>query len=143
MTTRTKEPARKDTPNVTLHETDVSGVDNVDSRLARIEKLTRWLDEAIEIPGTNHKVGWDAIIGLAPGVGDLASAALSAYIVNEARQLGVSKWTLTRMIFNVTLDAVVGIVPLVGDFFDTAFKANRKNVNLLRKHLERKSRSSR
>lgn len=108
-----------------------------DERIERLELLARMMDEAFTIPGTGIRVGWDSIIGLIPGVGDAITAAISAYIVNEARRLGVSRVTLARMWANVALDATLGALPLVGDVFDVAFKANRKNLELLRKKLQR------
>lgn len=88
---------------------------------------TEWLDESIRVPGIGIKVGWDTIIGLLPGVGDLLTTGMSASIINEARQLGVSRFMLARMIANTGADALIGAVPLVGDLLDAAFKANVKN----------------
>lgn len=107
-------------------------------RLERIERLTDWLDSAVRIPGIGFRIGWDTIIGLIPGIGDLATTAMSAWIINEARALGVSKLTLARMIANTSADALVGSVPIAGDLFDAAFKANVKNLKLLRKSLEKR-----
>lgn len=107
-------------------------------RLQSIEQLTNWLDTAIRVPGTQFHIGWDTIIGFVPAIGDLATAGMSAWIINEARLLGVSKFTLSRMIANVGLDALVGAVPLVGDLFDAAFKANVKNLKLLKRDLDKR-----
>jgi hypothetical protein len=105
--------------------------------LERLESLAQLLDTAIVIPGTNFRFGADAIIGLVPGIGDAITTAISAYIVYEARRLGVPRHVLMRMIGNVALDGLVGAVPLVGDLFDAMWRANVRNVRLLRKHLER------
>jgi len=105
--------------------------------LERLERLAQLLDTALVIPGTNFRFGADAIIGLVPGIGDAITTAISAYIVYEARRLGVPWHVLARMISNVALDGLVGAVPLVGDLFDTMWRANIRNVRLLRKHLER------
>jgi hypothetical protein len=75
------------------------------------------------------------MIGLVPLVGDLISQVVSSYIIWEARQLGVSRFTIGRMIANSALDTVVGIIPFAGDAFDVAFRANRKNLALLKGHL--------
>lgn len=107
-------------------------------RLQRINRLTEWLDTSLTVPGVGIRVGWDTIIGLLPGVGDLATTAMSAWIINEARQLGVSKFTLARMITNTSADALIGSVPLVGDLFDVAFKANVKNLKLLQTSLKKR-----
>jgi hypothetical protein len=108
-----------------------------EASLARLEKLAHLLDSAFLIPGTNRRVGIDAVLGLVPIVGDFAGMLMSSYIVYEARRLGVPRWLLARMALNVAFDGVVGVVPLAGDLFDAAFKANRRNVRLLRRHLER------
>lgn len=108
-----------------------------EAMLERLEFVAHLLDTAFVIPGTNRRVGIDAIIGLIPVVGDLATTALSSYIIYEARRMGVPKRVLARMAANVALDGVVGMVPLFGDLFDAAFKANRRNVRILRAHLER------
>ena len=105
-------------------------------RIARIEWLSTLLDTAIVVPGTNIRFGLDALIGLVPGIGDAITTAMSLYIVNEARALGAPRLLIARMLVNVALDGVVGAVPLVGDAFDVAFRANRRNLALLREHLD-------
>jgi hypothetical protein len=102
--------------------------------LVRVQRLARLLDTSIALPG-GMRVGWDAVIGLIPGVGDGASAVLSAYIVLQAVRLGASREVLLRMVGNVALEALVGAVPFLGDLFDAAFKANVRNVRLLEQHL--------
>jgi hypothetical protein len=109
--------------------------------LARLDFLATMLDSAFVIPGTNFRFGLDGVIGLFPGIGDAVSTAMSAYIVYEAKQLGVPKHVLARMIGNVALDGLVGAVPLAGDVFDVMFRANRRNIKLLREHLEKKGRA--
>ncbi|WP_072396594.1 DUF4112 domain-containing protein [Hyphomicrobium sp. CS1GBMeth3] len=109
----------------------------VAAAVARIEGVSRLMDDLFEIPGTNVRVGLDAIIGLVPIIGDLISQGISSYLIWEARQLGVSRFTLARMIANTAVDTVVGIVPFAGDAFDVMFRANRKNVTLLKAHLEK------
>lgn len=93
------------------------------------------LDNAIAIPGTKFRIGLDPIIGLIPGAGDFIGTALSAYIVIEAARLGLSKQTLGKMVYNIVLESVVGAVPIVGDWFDFAWKANVKNIELLESDL--------
>ncbi len=102
---------------------------------ADLDLLARWLDSAIRVPGTDLRLGLDALVGLIPGIGDFATTLASAYIVHRARQLGASRATLLRMAANVGLDAVVGAVPVLGDAFDVYWKANQKNVELLRRHV--------
>jgi hypothetical protein len=108
-----------------------------EERLARIDALSRLLDTAFILPGTDIRFGLDALIGLVPGIGDAITTAMSLYIVNEARALGAPRLLVARMIANVALDGVVGAIPLVGDAFDVAFRANRRNLALLRDHLDR------
>lgn len=104
--------------------------------LRRAEGLARLLDGAWRIPGTEWRVGIDPLIGLFPVVGDAVSAALSAWMIFEARKLGLSPALQGRMAWNLLIDASVGAVPVLGDIFDVGFRANEKNVELLRRALE-------
>ncbi len=105
-------------------------------RAASIRALARLLDSAVAIPGTKLRFGLDAVIGLVPGVGDLAGAALSGYIVLAAARLGAPRSVLLRMLLNVAIDTVVGSVPLIGDLFDVGWRSNTRNTALLDRHLE-------
>ncbi len=116
------------------HLTDTSP----EASLRRLEQLAHLMDSAFVLPGINRRVGLDAVIGLVPIVGDIAGMAIASYIVYEARRLGAPRWLVWRMMANVAFDGAVGAVPLAGDLLDAAFKANRRNVALLRRHLERK-----
>jgi hypothetical protein len=95
------------------------------------------MDSLFAIPGTRIRLGVDAILGLVPVLGDLLSQIIANYIIWEARRLGVSNLTLARMFANTMVDMVFGAVPIVGDAFDVAFRANMKNLRLLRQHLEK------
>lgn len=106
-------------------------------RIARIDALATLLDTAFLIPGTQVRFGLDALIGLIPGIGDAITTVLSLFIVREARALGAPPLLIARMVANVVLDGAVGVVPLVGDVFDVAFRANRRNMALLRAHLDK------
>ena len=106
-------------------------------RIARLDALASLLDTAILIPGTNVRFGLDALIGLIPGVGDLVTTLLSLYIVKEARALGAPRRVILRMLANVAFDGVLGAVPLAGDVFDVMWRANRRNMTLLRGWLDR------
>jgi hypothetical protein len=99
-----------------------------------LELLSRWMDSLFRIPGTQWRVGLDAIVGLLPGVGDTVTTMASFYILTTAVRYGVPKVTMLRMALNVAIDYVVGAIPLAGDVFDVAWRANRKNVELLRRH---------
>lgn len=111
--------------------------DDAESRARRVRALSKLLDNAITVPGTRWKIGFDPIVGMIPGIGDLIGALLSAYIVLEAARAEVPTLTLTRMLGNVGLDTLLGAVPALGDVFDAAWKANTKNVALLERHLAR------
>ena len=110
------------------------------ARIARIDALATLLDTAFVLPGTSVRFGFDALIGLFPAVGDLITTALSLFIVHEAYQLGAPSHVIARMLGNVALDGVFGAVPLVGDAFDVLWRANRRNMRLLREWLEQEQR---
>ena len=103
----------------------------------RIEAMEAMLEGMFVIPGTNRRVGLDSLVGLIPVVGDIATAAMGAWIVWEARNLGMPKWQLARMAANVGFDTLVGAIPFAGDVFDFLFKSNTKNLRIIRKHLDR------
>ena len=107
------------------------------TRLARLRWLARLMDAQFGLPGTRFRFGVDALIGLAPGVGDAMTGLLSLYVVWEARKLGAPPPLLARMLGNVAIEVVGGAVPVLGDLFDAAFKANLRNVALLEDWLAR------
>jgi hypothetical protein len=111
--------------------------DDTASRTRRVRVLAKLLDNSIGIPGTGWKIGFDPIVGLIPGIGDLIGAVLSGYIILEAARAEVPSFTLARMLMNVGIDTVLGAVPALGDVFDAAWKSNTKNVALLERHLSR------
>lgn len=102
---------------------------------ARARALARMLDSALRIPGTTITFGLDPILGLVPGVGDLAGAVLSGYIVVTAARLGAPKSVLAKMLLNLGTDTLVGSVPVLGDLFDVGYRANIRNSELLDRHL--------
>jgi hypothetical protein len=114
-------------------------ITNDQATLQRLQHLAHLLDNAFKIPGINYTVGWDAIIGLVPGIGDAITVLPSGYIVYEAYRLGASKATLARMIANVILEVTVGSIPILGDIFDATWKANARNLYLLEQDLVRNS----
>ena len=103
----------------------------------RVEAAELLLERSFRVPGTNIPIGLDAIIGLVPVVGDIITTAMGAYIVWEARNLGLSKFQLTRMGANVAFDALLGVVPLVGDAADFVFRSNTRNLRIIKKHLDK------
>ena len=111
--------------------------DDPGSRVRRVRVLSKLLDNSISVPGTSWKIGFDPIVGLIPGIGDLIGAILSGYIILEAARAEVPAFTLARMLGNVGVDTLLGAVPAVGDVFDAAWKSNTRNVALLERHLAR------
>lgn len=118
-------------------------VDNMSSRDGSITKagflsdehlasFENWLDAKFRLPGTNFRFGLDGIIGLIPGIGDIFTAGLSTVFIAEAVKIGARKRTLVRMVGNILFDMGVGAIPLVGDIFDFGFRANTKNLRLLK-----------
>ncbi|WP_423746245.1 DUF4112 domain-containing protein (plasmid) [Haladaptatus sp. SPP-AMP-3] len=105
--------------------------------IERVRTVSRLLDEAFRIPGTQFRVGLDPILGLLPVGGDLASALISLYVAFEGYRMDVPRHVLARMLANVAIDTFAGSVPVLGSIFDAAWKANRKNRSLLERHVER------
>lgn len=103
----------------------------------RIEAMEMLLERSFVIPGVNRAIGLDSIVGLVPVVGDVITAAMGAYIVWEARNLGMPKWQLWRMAGNIGFDALVGAVPVAGDLFDLMFRSNSRNLRIIRRHLDK------
>ena len=102
--------------------------------LARLDGVAALMDDAFEIPIVGYRVGLDPIIGLIPGGGDWASWFVSVYIFWEATRMGAPLKILVAMAGNIGVDLLGGYVPVFGDAFDFAFKANRRNVDMLREH---------
>jgi len=107
---------------------------DLDRRTRLLRRLQWWLDEAFRVPGTSFRVGWDPIIGLVPGIGDLSTALLSCGIVLQAHRLRLPRVVQLRMLINVAIDLLVGAVPLVGDAADVFWKSNSMNMELLERH---------
>ncbi len=105
--------------------------------LDRLDMLATAFDTAFIVPGTRIRFGVESLIRLVPGVGDLAASALSFYLLYEARRLGVPRLLFARMLGNVLIEGTIGVVPVAGDAFDVFFRANRRNIALLRRHFAR------
>jgi len=103
---------------------------------ARVVALERLLERSFTIPGVNMPVGLDALVGLVPVLGDVVTTAMGAYIVWEAKNLGLPKWKLARMGMNVLFDTAIGAIPLIGDAADLVFRSNSKNLRILIKHID-------
>jgi hypothetical protein len=105
--------------------------------LDRLDMLATVFDTAFIVPGTNVRFGVESLLRLVPGIGDVAASALSFYLLYEAHRLGVPRLLFARMAANVVLEGAMGVVPVAGDAFDVFFRANRRNVALLREHFAR------
>jgi hypothetical protein len=123
-----------------FHYGSASGPYDAGSRRAaldRLDMLATAFDTAFVLPGTNVRFGVESLLRLIPGVGDVMASVLSFYLLYEASRLGVPRLLLARMAANVVLEGAVGAVPFAGDAFDILFRANRRNVALLRAHFAR------
>lgn len=106
-------------------------------RVKRLESIAAVMDTAFVVPGTGIRFGFDGLVGLVPGIGDVVTTALSLYLVHEAWQLGAPKHLIGRMLANVALDGAIGAVPVAGDLFDVLWRANKRNMRMLREWMER------
>lgn len=103
----------------------------------RVEAMEKLLERSMTIPGTNYPIGLDSIIGLIPVLGDVVTTAMGAYIVWEARNLGLPKWKIARMVGNIAFDTAIGVIPLIGDAADFVFRSNTKNLRIIRNYLDK------
>jgi hypothetical protein len=103
----------------------------------RIETLEMLLERSFVLPGVRMPIGLDAIVGLVPVIGDFITAAMGAYIVWEARNLGLPKWQLWRMSGNILFDTALGAVPVVGDAADFLFRSNSRNLKIIKRHMDK------
>lgn len=111
---------------------------DVASARLRIDMLERVLERAFVIPGLNRGIGLDAVMGFVPVAGDVIAGAMGLYLVWEARNIGLPKRTIARMLMNVGMDTTLGAVPLVGDVFDLLFRSNTRNLRLIKRHLDKR-----
>jgi hypothetical protein len=112
-------------------ETRDAAAANAEPRRTAVERLAWWLDNAITVPGTRFRIGFDALIGLIPGLGDLVGTLFSSYIIAVAASQGLPGSVLACMAINVAIEAIIGAVPIFGDVFDAVWKANQRNVRLM------------
>jgi hypothetical protein len=109
--------------------------------LQDLERKASLLDSKYLVPFTRVRFGWDAIVGLLPVVGDIATTAVGLHLVHRACRLGADGRVASRMVLNVAVDALLGAIPIVGTVFDVYFRANERNLRLLLDHIERHRRS--
>ena len=103
----------------------------------RVESMEKLLERMFVVPGINKPVGLDVILDLIPGVGTISAAALGSYIAWEARNLGMSKWQVTRMAGNIGLDLLLGAIPWIGAIPDFFFRSNTRNLRMIKRHLDK------
>ena len=132
-------------PSAQTGRYQTAGIDDraIDDELARLEQLADLLDARFRLPGTPIRFGLDSIVGLIPGIGDIAVTVPSAWMVWRGYRMGLRKRHLTRMGINTAVDYVIGSIPLIGDIFDVGFKANLRNAAILREELEKRRREPR
>jgi hypothetical protein len=124
-------------PNTTIVGLSLPTGTDAASVRARVTAMEQLLERSFVIPGVDMPVGLDALIGLVPVLGDIVTTALGAYLVWEARNLGMSKWKLARMGANLLFDTAIGAIPIVGDAADFVFRSNSKNLKLILKHIDK------
>jgi len=107
---------------------------NTTEHRQHLHKLSRLMDTSIRLPG-GYRIGWDGIIGLIPGVGDVVGMGISSYIILGAARAGASKPTLVKMVLNVATESLIGAIPVLGDVFDLVFRSNSRNMTLLENQL--------
>lgn len=107
----------------------------IDNDIAMLDRLATLMDSRFTIPGTKTKYGLDSLIGLIPGIGDTITLAIAVFIIGKASYYDLPWYIKGKMIWHAFIDWLIGIIPLFGDIFDIGYKANKKNLALLREHL--------
>ena len=102
-----------------------------EEKLLRLKLLSERLDNSIKVPGTNQKIGIDAIVGIIPILGDFIGAIFSTYILYSGIKMGVSSKIVKKMATNIAIEFIIGSIPIIGDIFDALWKANKRNVELI------------
>jgi len=120
----------------TAHTDEQKLLGDIERELDQLNRLARTLDSRFILPGTSIRFGLDTVIGLLPGIGDTLVAAPSAWIIWRGHRMGIGKRHVARMVANSAADYVIGLVPVIGDLFDVGFKANLRNVAILRERLD-------
>ncbi|WP_170827280.1 DUF4112 domain-containing protein [Arcticibacter eurypsychrophilus] len=106
------------------------------NRLIWAERVSKLLDDQFRIPGTQFRFGLDPIINLIPFAGDISGYILSSILVLTMVKSGVSRKVIVLMILNISIDAIIGAIPFIGQIFDFYYKANSRNIKLLREHYQ-------
>lgn len=103
----------------------------------RIEGMEHLLEGLVTIPGLNRKIGLDVILDFVPIAGDAVAAAMGGWLIWEARNVGMSRWQMTKMAGNVGIDFLLGLVPGIGIIPDFFFRSNTRNVRMIKRHLDK------
>ncbi len=107
----------------------------------KLRNMAQWMDSKFVIPGTSIRFGFDSLLGFIPGVGDTVTLASTLYLIHKAKQYGLPKSAMVKMMWNLFVDWLIGLVPFIGDIFDIGWKANNKNVQIIADYLELNARS--
>lgn len=121
-------------PNVRVVYDPKKGSAGHPPSMASFERIAKLLDSKFEIPGTGIRFGLDPILSLLPFLGDLVTFVISSMLVYTMRNHGASRKVVVKMMLNVGLDTIIGAIPLVGTVFDVFYRANERNIKLLREH---------
>jgi hypothetical protein len=105
--------------------------------LIALRRFAYLMDQAFPVPGTNIRVGLDAVLGLIPGIGDVMGALLSTWVIAGALRHRVPARVILRMVLNISIDLIFGAIPVAGDVFDFLYEENMQNMRLLEKHRDR------
>ena len=120
-----------------IHPTDrrIAELKGREEAQRRLQRIARLMDSQVRVPVIGLRIGADAILGLVPGVGDLLSGAIGAYLIYEAQRLGIPRAAIARMIANIAVDTAIGAIPVAGDIWDFFFRANDRNMQILARHI--------
>ena len=108
-----------------------------EGEIQKLDNLADWMDSRFQIPGTSIRFGLDSLLGLIPGVGDTITLASTGYLISKAHQYKLPWHVKTTMMWNLLIDWLIGLIPLLGDIFDIGWKANNKNVALIKKYIDK------
>ncbi len=108
-----------------------------EEEIQKLDKMAEWMDSRFKIPGTSIRFGFDSLLGLIPGIGDTVTLATTGYLISRAHNYKLPWHVKTTMLWNLFIDWLIGLIPLLGDIFDVGWKANQKNVALIKKYIDR------
>ena len=124
-------------PARSIHPTDqrIADLKGREAAQRRLQRIAKLMDSQIRVPVIGLRIGADAIIGLVPGVGDIVTGAIGAYLIYEAQRLGIPRSAVLRMVANIVFDTAIGAIPFAGDIWDFFFRANDRNMQILARHI--------